>query len=297
MKRQLLFLLSAIMFLGACKDEETTDYAAEEQKKLDYYLARNYPDLQPDANGLYTIPLKEGNQDGIKPLKDGYVLVDYTSSLISSNNENIFATTSINDAKVNGIYGNNVHYSPVIWKVSDLIDGLKLGLDKMKEGAEYKFIIPSKLAYGSVGHGSVKKYSTVVMTLTLHKVIDNLSTYQEDLIKAYSINKMVNAKDIGNGMFISVTGTGKGDKFVANNTVSTNYKGYFMDGFIFDESSKPLKVTIGEGKVIKGYEEALKHMKKGQTAKVIIPYQMGYGEEGSGAIQPYDIIIFEITAL
>jgi FKBP-type peptidyl-prolyl cis-trans isomerase len=185
----------------------------------------------------------------------------------------------------------------VIWKVSDLIEGLKLGLDKMKEGAIYKFIIPSKLAYGSVDHGNIKKYSTIIMTVTLTKVIDNLGTYQEDLISNYATNNMTNAQDIGSGMYISVTGTGDGDKFVANNTVSTNYKGYFMDGFIFDESSEPLKVTIGEGKVIKGYEEALKHMKKGQTAKVIIPYQMGYGENGSGAIQPYDIIIFEITAL
>ncbi|MCT4637182.1 MAG: FKBP-type peptidyl-prolyl cis-trans isomerase [Bacteroidales bacterium] len=296
MKRQLLFLLSAIMFLGACKDEET-DYAAEEQKNLDYYLARNYPDLQPDADGLYTIPLKEGNQDGVKPLKDGYVLVEFTSSLISTNKENAFATTDLTTAQLNGIYKSSVHYAPVIWKVSDLIEGLKLGLDKMKEGAIYKFIIPSKLAYGSVDHGNIKKYSTIIMTVTLTKVIDNLGTYQEDLISNYATNNMTNAQDIGSGMYISVTGTGDGDKFVANNTVSTNYKGYFMDGFIFDESSEPLKVTIGEGKVIKGYEEALKHMKKGQTAKVIIPYQMGYGENGSGAIQPYDIIIFEITAL
>jgi FKBP-type peptidyl-prolyl cis-trans isomerase len=284
------------MFLGACKDEET-DYAAEEQKNLDYYLARNYPDLQPDADGLYTIPLKEGNQDGVKPLKDGYVLVEFTSSLISTNKENAFATTDLTTAQLNGIYKSSVHYAPVIWKVSDLIEGLKLGLDKMKEGAIYKFIIPSKLAYGSVDHGNIKKYSTIIMTVTLTKVIDNLGTYQEDLISNYATNNMTNAQDIGSGMYISVTGTGDGDKFVANNTVSTNYKGYFMDGFIFDESSEPLKVTIGEGKVIKGYEEALKHMKKGQTAKVIIPYQMGYGENGSGAIQPYDIIIFEITAL
>jgi len=284
------------MFLGACKKDET-DYAAEEQKKLDYYLARNYPDLTPDANGLYTIPLKEGNQNGLKPLKDGYVLVEFTSSLISSNSENTFATTDITTAQLNGIYKSSIHYAPVIWKVSDLIEGLKLGLDKMKEGGVYKFIIPSKLAYGSTDNGNIKKYSTVIMTVTLNKVIDNLSTYQEDLISNYATNNMTNAQSIDNGMYISIKGTGEGDKYVDGNTVSTNYKGYFMDDFVFDKSSSPLKVTIGEGKVIKGYEEALKHMKKGQTATVIIPHKMGYGEDGSGAIQPYDIIIFEITAI
>ncbi len=62
-------------------------------------------------------------------------------------------------------------------------------------------------------------------------------------------------------------------------TVSLHYKGIFEDGTVFDSSDThgALKLTIGRGTVIPGFEEAVVGMKLGETKTVTIPPEKGYG--------------------
>jgi FKBP-type peptidyl-prolyl cis-trans isomerase len=65
--------------------------------------------------------------------------------------------------------------------------------------------------------------------------------------------------------------------------VEVHYTGTFKDGKEFDSSKKrgkPFEFTVGAGQVIRGWEEGLMGMKVGGTRKLIIPYQLAYGEEG-----------------
>ena len=62
-------------------------------------------------------------------------------------------------------------------------------------------------------------------------------------------------------------------------TVKVHYTGTLGDGTVFDTSveREPLEFTMGEGKVIPGFEEAVKGMKVGQSKTVTIPVDDAYG--------------------
>ncbi len=62
-------------------------------------------------------------------------------------------------------------------------------------------------------------------------------------------------------------------------TVKVHYKAKLDDGSVVDSSEgrDPLEVTLGEGKVIKGVEEALLGMEEGQSKTAAVPADEAYG--------------------
>jgi peptidylprolyl isomerase len=65
--------------------------------------------------------------------------------------------------------------------------------------------------------------------------------------------------------------------------VTVGYSGRLLDGTPIDSSAAhggPLKVQIGTGKVIKGWDEAFMTMKKGAKRTLIIPYWLGFDDAG-----------------
>ncbi len=63
-------------------------------------------------------------------------------------------------------------------------------------------------------------------------------------------------------------------------TVKVHYTGRLEDGTVFDssENQNPLEFTLGEGRVIKGFEEAVDGMNTGETRTTTIPAEEAYGE-------------------
>ncbi len=62
-------------------------------------------------------------------------------------------------------------------------------------------------------------------------------------------------------------------------TVNVHYTGKFDDGEVFDTSKErdPLKFTIGEGRVIPGFEKAVVGMSMGESKTIRIPSEEAYG--------------------
>jgi|TARA_B100000315_G_C14506251_1_gene554748 FKBP-type peptidyl-prolyl cis-trans isomerase 2 len=62
-------------------------------------------------------------------------------------------------------------------------------------------------------------------------------------------------------------------------TVKVHYTGTLEDGTTFDTSvgREPLEFTLGEGRVIPGFEEVVKGMQVGQSKTVTIPPERAYG--------------------
>ncbi len=65
----------------------------------------------------------------------------------------------------------------------------------------------------------------------------------------------------------------------AGDTVNVHYHGKLTDGTTFDSSEgrAPLQFTVGEGQVIKGFDDALIEMKVGDKKTVTIPVEEAYG--------------------
>ncbi len=94
---------------------------------------------------------------------------------------------------------------------------------------------------------------------------------------------------------------GTGEKAQVGSTVSVEYVGRFKtSGEKFDSSAdqgKPLTFTLGERKVIAGWEEGIPGMKIGGKRKLIVPYKLAYGDTGKGIIPPKADLVFEIELL
>jgi FKBP-type peptidyl-prolyl cis-trans isomerase len=94
------------------------------------------------------------------------------------------------------------------------------------------------------------------------------------------------------------TKEGTGERAVKNgDKISVHYVGTLSDGTKFDSSrdrGEPLEFTVGVGGVIKGWDEGVIGMKKGEIRKLSIPQDKAYGADGQGAIPPYSDLYFEI---
>ena len=103
------------------------------------------------------------------------------------------------------------------------------------------------------------------------------------------------------GLKYIVITKGTGEKAEAGKQVEVNYTGYLTDGNIFDSSIKrgvPFDFILGEGKVIRGWDEGIALMHTGDKFRFIIPPQLAYGERGAGGvIPPNATLIFDVELL
>jgi len=99
---------------------------------------------------------------------------------------------------------------------------------------------------------------------------------------------------------------GSGDVAKTGDQVSVHYTGWLQKpdgskGQKFDSSKdrgQPFQFALGQGQVIKGWDEGVQGMKVGGLRELIIPPALGYGQRGAGGvIPPNATLIFEVELL
>jgi FKBP-type peptidyl-prolyl cis-trans isomerase len=93
---------------------------------------------------------------------------------------------------------------------------------------------------------------------------------------------------------------GSGDAVVTGDTVTVHYVGTLRDGTKFDDSyvrGEPFTFTVGEGMVIRGWDEGILGMKVGGERILVIPPELAYGNRNVGPIPANSPLIFKVELL
>jgi FKBP-type peptidyl-prolyl cis-trans isomerase FkpA len=112
-------------------------------------------------------------------------------------------------------------------------------------------------------------------------------------------------KTTESGLQFEDTVTGTGATAQAGQQVSVHYTGWLYNdavkGAKFDSSkdrNDPFEFGLGQGMVIKGWDEGVQGMQVGGTRVLVIPPQLGYGARGAGGvIPPNATLMFEVELL
>ena len=121
-----------------------------------------------------------------------------------------------------------------------------------------------------------------------------------ELRDAYLNENYPNATPTESGLYFISEKKGSGKKPVAGQKVKVHYTGTFLDGNKFDSSvdrGQPFEFVLGQGQVIKGWDEGVAMMKKGGKAILVIPSDIAYGPQGNRGIPPSSTLVFEVELI
>jgi FKBP-type peptidyl-prolyl cis-trans isomerase FkpA len=196
---------------------------------------------------------------------------------------------------------------------------VKLAIDSMfKKGAPRPPGIKGKyLVYEIKVEKVIPRGTTTDAVFNAHitdyfKVQGDLIKKQEPVkIKKYVEDKKLKTTTTASGLQYEITKPGSGPNAQNGDTVLINYAGRLLNGKLFDTSIKeiaqkeskqavdprrtyePIKLVVGAvgpGSVIKGWNEGLLLLNKGAKATLVIPSELGWGEQGAppmiGAFSP-----------
>ena len=102
------------------------------------------------------------------------------------------------------------------------------------------------------------------------------------------------------GAFSFVTQEGSGDLARQGQTMRVKYRGYLLDGRVFDDSDmhSPLEFQVGSARIIPGFYGQAISMKKGEKRTAIIPPELAYGSTGVPGVIPADsFLVFDLEIL
>lgn len=99
---------------------------------------------------------------------------------------------------------------------------------------------------------------------------------------------------------VTTTAPGKGPGAQNGDKVRVHYTGTLQNGTKFDSSrdrDKPFDFTLGQGMVIKGWDQGILGMKVGEKRKLVIPPSLAYGARGRPGIPPNSTLTFDVEML
>ena len=118
-----------------------------------------------------------------------------------------------------------------------------------------------------------------------------------DKIAEYLAENNLTAEVTEDGLYYIINNEGTGARPTLEDDVTVHYKGYLLNGDIFDSSyDRGKKATFPLYGVIQGWQLGIPLFKEGGSGTLIIPSRLGYGENPprGSFIKKNDVLIFDI---
>ena len=131
----------------------------------------------------------------------------------------------------------------------------------------------------------------------MKKTYKNETENAENELNKYLKENKLNPIRTESGLYYLQTKSGNGENPQVGTQVKVHYTGKLLDGTVFDSSisrNEPIQFNLGVGQVIPGWDEGIRLMSKGEKGILFIPYYLGYGDRGAGAIPPFATLIFDV---
>ena len=177
-----------------------------------------------------------------------------------------------------------------------VIKGWDEGIALLRVGDKALLTIPPDLGYGANAMGPIPANATLIFEVELLDV--------KEPIKPWDIQSKDTLSTASGLKYIIVEKSKKAGVKRAENgkTVEVHYTGFLTNGKVFDSSierGQPISFMIGQGMVIKGWEEGIALMNVGDKMRLIIPSNLGYGEAGAGGgnIPPNATLLFDVELM
>jgi peptidyl-prolyl cis-trans isomerase A (cyclophilin A) len=140
-------------------------------------------------------------------------------------------------------------------------------------------------------------FDNLVLTAA-KKVADAKEAQFADQIKTIE-QKFPGYQKDSNGIYYKTTKEGSGNKTGKGRHVAVDYKGYLLDGKVFDTSKQPgrepLEFQTDGGQMISGFDIMVQDMKLGESRTIVLPPDLAYGSRGAGGVIPGNTyIVFDV---
>ena len=281
--------------------EEGSRKLEEEYETLYYYLMENKIRTEPTTSGLYFISQEKGK--GKKP---------QSGEMCS-----VFLSVKLLDGKE---LFSNYDENPLAIEFGKDFDtkGLMEGLGLMHEGGKAFLIVPSEIGVGPGGKDGVPPFTTITYEVKLDKIKSieevkkdraeqKLLKEQQDQqrkaeeqfrINEYMQKNGIKTTPLESGLYFIQTHEGEGSHPVDGDNVKVHFVTLTTEGNQIQSSydqEQTFDFVLGTGAVIQGWEEAIRLMKKGSRATIIVPSKLGYGSKARNKDMPaYTPLVFNL---
>lgn len=280
-----VIIVTLFLYISSCSTKTTFEEFKTESQNIRYKLISLGNSVQA----------KKGN---VVLLKAKY----------SCNNDSLFWTSEFDAGAEYLLRVNDSIFGKETWRFI---------LENFSEGDSIQMFVNPEIFFRDVFNLDipqfVKKNFEVKIELKIQRVMDSIlfTKYLQDADlrrEAAAYTQKINIENflkkskekyikIDSLIYFSKIDSSDGSSVKSGAQVSVSYKGCFLNGRVLDQvdEKSPLEFTFGQSKqLIRGLEMTLSKLRKGESAKIIIPSHLGFGNEGNARIPPYTPLLYEL---
>jgi FKBP-type peptidyl-prolyl cis-trans isomerase FkpA len=129
------------------------------------------------------------------------------------------------------------------------------------------------------------------------KLIQKQADTDDKILEEYVKKNSIKAEKTASGLYLLKTKTSEETQAKAGDTVRVHYTVKLLDGKVLESSlgKEPYEFILGNAMVIKGWDEGIALLKKGEKAMLLVPSRLAYGMAGNGpSIPPNSVLMFDV---